>query len=164
MLSIPDTIHVALIGIGATALMDLWLLLQQRLGIASSSFALIGRWVGHIARGRFMHASIEKAAPIRGENGLGWLTRYAVGIAYAALQVAIAGPGWLREPTWAPALAVGIVTVLVPLFVMQPAMGAGLAGAKTAMPWRHRLRSLGNHAIFGFGLYLAALALQPVPR
>lgn len=43
----PDLAHIALVGIGATALLDAWLWLLQRLGVPTGSFALIGRWVGH---------------------------------------------------------------------------------------------------------------------
>lgn len=147
--------QVALVGAGAAALMDLGLWLQRRL-----DFGPIGRWFGHMARGRFAHESIAKAAPVRGERALGWAVHYATGIAFAALLVALAGPGWLAAPSLGPALAVGIGTVLVPLFVMQPAMGAGVASRKTPTPLRNGLRSLLNHAVFGAGLYLAALALR----
>jgi len=36
---------------------------------------------------------------------------------------------------------------------MQPAMGAGVAGARTPHPTRTRLQSLITHTIFGLGLY-----------
>ena len=146
---------VALVGAGAAACMDLGLWLQRRL-----DFGPIGRWVGHMAQGRFVHESIAKATPVRGEQAIGWGVHYATGIAFAALLVALAGPGWLAAPSLGPALAVGIGTVVVPLLVMQPAMGAGVASRRTATPWRNRLRSLLNHAVFGAGLYLAALALR----
>lgn len=154
-----EWVQIAVIGAGATAVLDTWSWLLQRLGVPSSGFALVGRWVGHFARGRFAHASIAKAEPIAHELGLGWLTHYAVGIAFAALAVFVQGTAWLARPTFGPALAIGAATVAMPLFVMQPAMGAGLAAAKTPTPWKNRLRSLANHAVFGCGLYLAARAL-----
>ena len=92
------------------------------------------------------------------------LRTMAVGIAYAGLLVAMAGVEWLRQPTLAPALGFGVITLAVPLFVMQPAMGAGLAGSKTATPLRNVLRSFANHAVFGVGLYLAAAALAWTER
>lgn len=150
---------VVFIGTGATAVMDLWLLLLKRLGIPGTNLALIGRWVGHVAHGRIRHAAIAKARPIRGERGLGWLTHYLVGIAFAALLVALQGPGWLQRPTYLAALATGVATVTAPLFVMQPAMGAGWAGRKTPAPLKNSLRSLANHAVFGTGLYLSAALL-----
>jgi hypothetical protein len=155
-----ESARVALIGIGATALMDLWLLVLAGLGIQAADFALVGRWVGHLARGRPAHDSISTAAPIPHERRLGWLTHYAVGIAYAGMLVAVQGIQWVQVPTLLPALAVGLATLVVPLFVMQPAMGQGLAATKTPAPLWSCLRSLANHAAFGLGLFVAADALQ----
>lgn len=151
--------HVALVGIGATALMDLWLLLLSRLGVPGTSFAMVGRWVGHFARGRFAHAAVAKADPVPYELGLGWLTHYTIGIAYAALLVALQGTAWLAQPTALPALVFGAATVAAPWFVMQPAMGAGFLALKTPTPLKNGLRNLANHTVFGAGLYLAAAAL-----
>jgi Protein of unknown function (DUF2938) len=159
MLSLQDMAQIALIGAGATALMDAWLLLLKRLGVPTTNFALIGRWVGHLARGRLAHAAIAQARPVAGELSLGWLTHYAVGIAFAALLVALQGPAWMRQPALLPALTLGLVTVAVPLFVMQPAMGAGFAASKTPTPLKNCLRSLASHAVFGAGLYLTAAVL-----
>ncbi len=50
-------------------------------------------------------------------------------------------------------------TVSAPLFVMQPAMGAGFAASRTPTPVRNVIRSIANHTVFGLGLYLAATAL-----
>ncbi|GAB4550474.1 MAG: DUF2938 domain-containing protein [Rhizobacter sp.] len=152
--------HIALVGIGATALMDVWLMLLSRLGVPTTSFALVGRWVGHFSRGRFAHAAIAKAEPVEFELGLGWLIHYLIGIAYAGLLVALQGAVWLAEPRFLPALAFGVVTVAAPWFVMQPAMGAGFAASKTPTPLKNCLRSLANHAVFGSGLYLVAAALN----
>lgn len=158
-----DLARTVLTGIGATAVMDAWLLLRARLGLPSSSFTLVGRWVGHLARGRFAHASIARAEPIRAELALGWLVHYAVGIGFAGALIGLAGPGWAARPTLLPALAFGIATAVVPLFVMQPAMGAGLASSRTATPLANCLRSTVNHAVFGAGLYLAATVVAACP-
>jgi hypothetical protein len=144
--------------------MDAWLLLLQRLGIPTLNFAFIGRWVGHLARGRWAHESIGKAPPVRGELALGWLTHYAAGIAFAGVLVALFGMAWARSPSLWPALAVGIGTVLVPFLVMQPAMGAGIASSRTPTPGLNRLRSLANHTVFGAGLYAAAVVVERIAR
>lgn len=153
-----------LIGIGATAVMDAWLLLLKHLGIPTLNFAFIGRWVGHLFRGQFAHAAIAKAVPIRGELAWGWLTHYAVGVAFATVLVVIQGADWVRSPTLLPALAVGVCTVAAPLLVMQPAMGSGFAASRTPTPLKNCLRSLANHTVFGFGLYLSALAIALISR
>lgn len=146
------------IGIGATAVMDLWLLLLQSLHVPTLNFALLGRWVGHMPRGRWAHDGMAKAAPVRGELALGWALHYASGIGFAMLLAYAAGPQWLQAPTVAPALALGVFTVAVPLLVMQPAMGAGIASMRTKTPALNCVKSLANHTVFGLGLYVAAFA------
>jgi hypothetical protein len=154
---IETTAHIVAIGVGATAVMDLWLALLKWLGVPTLNFALIGRWAGHWRHGVFRHDAIAKAAPVPGETALGWLVHYATGIAFAALLAGLVGMAWTRSPTLLPALVVGGATVAAPWLVMQPAMGAGIASSKTPSPAKNRARSLANHLVFGFGLYLAAL-------
>lgn len=153
-------VRVLLIGLGATAIMDIWLFSQKYLGQPSAGFGLIGRWVGHMRHGRFIHASIAGADRIPGESALGWLTHYAVGVGYAALLVLLLGRHWLHQPTLLPALVFGLLTVTAPFFVMQPAMGAGFAASKTPAPNINRLRSITNHIVFGAGLHVSALILE----
>jgi hypothetical protein len=162
--STQDLLRIALVGTGATAVMDLWLLFLARLGVPTLNMALIGRWVGHWRRGVFTHAAIARAAPVRGELALGWLVHYATGIAFAALLVGVAGVRWLGHPSPWPALAVGVVTVAVPWLLMQPAMGAGIASSRTPSPGKNRARSLANHTVFGLGLYLSALLAAWISR
>lgn len=161
---LQDITRVAAIGIGATVTMDLWLLLQQRLGVPALNFAMIGRWVGHWRRGVFRHDSIAMARPVRGELALGWLVHYVTGIGFATLLVGVGGMAWTQSPTAAPALCIGLATVLAPWLVMQPAMGAGIASAKTKSPAQNRARSVANHSVFGLGLYLTALFIAWISR
>lgn len=159
-----DIITVTCIGIGATAVMDIWLVFLKRMGVATLNFAFIGRWIGHLLRGRFSHDSIARSEPIPGEVALGWITHYAIGVAFAALLVAVAGIDWTASPTLLPAVLVGMATVAAPLLVMQPAMGAGFFASKTPTPLKNCLRSLTNHSVFGLGLFLAAALLGWVTR
>jgi hypothetical protein len=153
-------LQVIAIGIGATVVMDLWLLLLKALGVPTLNFALLGRWVGHMLRGQWTHAAIAQASPVQGELVLGWTVHYATGLAFAALLVGLAGLEWMRTPTLAPALLFGVGTVILPLVVMQPAMGAGIASSRTKTPIQNCLKSLGNHTVFGLGLYIASLSLS----
>jgi len=162
-----DSAHfTVLIGIGATAVMDVWGLARKPLlGVAPPNYALVGRWIGHMAHGRFHHTSIAASSPISGEQILGWASHYLTGIAFAAILVGIWGLPWIQDPTIGPALAVGIGTVAAPFFLMQPGMGAGIAGSRTKSPASVRLQSLLTHSIFGLGLYgagWAAHSLFPV--
>jgi hypothetical protein len=164
MTSLQHIDRAVLIGIGATALMDIWLVLINRLGVPTLNIAFIGRWVGHLLRGRVVHAAIRSAEPIPGELAWGWLTHYAIGIGFAAVLAAVQGLEWTGRPTLAPAVVMGLCTVLAPLCVMQPAMGAGFASSKTPTPLKNCLRSVANHTIFGLGLYLSAVVIAPLSR
>lgn len=157
MVLLQEIIKTAVIGCGATLVMDLWLAFLKLLGVQTLNFAFIGRWAGHLFRGQFVHAAIGKSPPIPHELALGWLVHYAVGIAFAGLLIGICGVSWARSPTIGPAVLVGVCTVAAPFFVMQPAMGSGFAGARTSAPLKGRIRSVTNHAVFGLGLYLSAL-------
>ncbi|WP_439888039.1 DUF2938 domain-containing protein [Pseudomonas sp. MBLB4123] len=159
-----DIALTAGIGIGATAVMDAWLLLLKRLGIPTLNFAFVGRWVAHLLRGRLAHPAIAQAEPVRGELALGWLMHYATGIAFAGLLLASEGMAWAHSPTPMPALLIGMATVAIPLLVIQPAMGAGFVSLKTPTPLRNCFKSLVNHSVFGLGLYLAAVPLAWLGR
>lgn len=164
MASLLEISRVVLIGCGATLVMDLWLMCLKQAGIPTLNFAFIGRWIGHLCRGRVAHASIAAAAPVRYEAALGWLTHYAVGVAFALLLVGLFGIDWSTAPTLVPAVAVGVGTVVFPFLVMQPAMGLGIAASKTATPFRSAFRSLLNHLVFGLGLFFSATFIAWVSR
>ncbi len=156
--TIEFVVRSLLIGAGATVVMDVWAAVLRRFGVPSLSFALLGRWIGHLPRGRWFHEGIAKAAPIPGELPMGWGAHYAIGITFAALLLALFGLSWARSPTLLPALFIGVVTVVAPLFVLQPALGAGIASSKTPTPVFNAIKSIVTHTVFGVGLFLAARA------
>ena len=149
------------IGAGATLATDLWSIARRRLfGVPTPDWGLVGRWFAHMASGRFRHEQIATAAPVRGEHLIGWAAHYLTGVAFAGLLLAICGLRWAREPTLAPALTLGIATVAAPFLLMQPGMGAGIAASRTSRPNFARLQSVVTHAVFGVGLFAAAIVLQ----
>lgn len=149
-----------LLGVAGAALMDAWAWFARRtFGVRGLDYALLGRWIGHATRGRLRHARIADATPVRGERSLGWIAHYTIGVAFAVLLLGIWGLDWARSPTLVPALAVGLGTILAPWLVMQPAMGAGIAGSRTPDPSATRIRNLATHTVYGVGLYLGAIAL-----
>lgn len=158
------TIIVAsvVIGAGATLCMDFWLLfLRRAFAIQSLDYCLLGRWILYMPSGRFLHDDI-RAAPARARECLaGWVAHYAIGISCAGLFLSLS-PGWLERPALLSALAFGGVTTLFPLFVMQPAIGLGVASSKTAAPTRARLKSFATHLVYGAGLYIVASLGRPL--
>jgi hypothetical protein len=150
--------RAVLIGAGATMVMDLWAALLRQLGVPSLNLDFLGRWIGHLARGQWMHVSIAAATPIRGERWIGWCAHYSIGVSFSALLLWTYGLEWAHSPSMLPALFIGIATVIAPLLILQPAMGAGIASWKTPRPLFNSMKSLATHTVFGLGMYLGALA------
>jgi hypothetical protein len=105
--------RAVLIGAGATMVMDVWAALLRQFGVPSLNLDFLGRWIGHLARGHWMHVSIAAAAPIRGERWIGWCAHYSIGVAFSALLLWTYGLEWARSPSVLPALFIGIATVII---------------------------------------------------
>jgi hypothetical protein len=158
-------LRVVAIGIGATIVLDLWsAYLKRFFHIPSTNWAMVGRWFGHLPRGRFVHSKIADVSPVRGELLLGWSAHYGIGVGFATILVADCGIDWLHQPTFVPALVVGVLTAVFPFFLLQPGMGLGVAASKTPRQNVARLTSLTSHAIFGVGLYAAGWVSSPLFR
>lgn len=141
-------------------MMDLWsIFLKRAFNIPSPNYCLVGRWLCHMPGGIFRHSGISAASPKPAECVVGWIAHYAIGIVFAVLLVLLASTRWLHEPTLPPAMILGLATVALPLFVMQPSFGLGIASSRAPNPAQARVRSLMNHAVFGIGLYISALVI-----
>ncbi|MCQ0111521.1 DUF2938 domain-containing protein [Zhouia amylolytica] len=150
-------LKTTLVGIGATIFMDLYALtLRNLFKIPSLNYALLGRWLGHIPKGKFYHLNIITSTPINKELALGWIAHYGIGIGFAFILRQTYGEAWLSNPTILPAIIIGLTTIIAPFFIMQPAFGFGIAGSKLPQPNLVRLKSLLTHLIYGLGLYATA--------
>ena len=90
------------IGIGATALMDLWaIFLNTVFAQPRPNWGLVGRWVWHLRDGKVFHDDIGDAVPFAQESALGWAFHYFVGIAYGIILVVLTGAAGV----WPPCLA-----------------------------------------------------------
>lgn len=149
-------LRILLVGVGATLIMDAGALIRARVfGIASLDYGLVGRWLGHMLQGQFQHAAIVAAPRVRHERLTGWVFHYLTGIVFAMLLVGFKGVEWLSHPTLVPALATGLISLMAPFFILQPAFGFGIAASKTAAPYVARRRSVITHLTFGLGLFVA---------
>jgi hypothetical protein len=155
-----DFIFLAiLIGMGGTALLDLWaLMLKAVLGLPTPPWHLVGRWFAGMPKGRFRHRDGISSSPvIPGELPVGWFMHYAVGVVFAAVLLAIWGVQWAHSPTFLPALIVGLVTIGAGWFILQPGMGVGMACNKAPSPNVARLQNVLGHVVFAVGMYGTAL-------
>lgn len=149
------------IGIGSTLMFDFWgVFLKYAFKVAPSNFCLVGRWILYMPDGVFRHSNINSASQKESECIAGWIAHYLTGITFAYIFMAFAGNNWLQRPTLPPAIFFGIATVCAPFFIMQPAFGLGVAASRTPNPKQSRIRSVMNHVMFGFGLYLFGLLIK----
>ncbi|MEE4188576.1 MAG: DUF2938 domain-containing protein [Roseobacter sp.] len=146
-----------MMGVLATALMDVWAWVLHRLaGQALPNWGMVGRWVGHLPSQVF-HDAIADAPAVAREVPLGWAFHYAVGAVYGVVLAGLMGPAWLAEPTFLPAWIFSILMVGFGWFLLQPGLGLGWAAAKTPTPWKVRGLNLAAHTVFALGLWVGAL-------
>jgi len=163
-MTVSEAGFIVLTGIGATMVTDVWSIVRKSVfAVPMPNFGFVGRWIAHMARGRFRHASIAAAPPVRAESAIGWAAHYLIGMAFAFLLPLFWGPEWIQHPTLTPAMIVGLATVAAPFFIMQPGMGAGIAASRTPRPAAARFHSLVTHAIYGLGLYLSGWLISSLP-
>ena len=160
MTGADDFIKAALIGVGGTIVLDLWAVFMTRvLGMPAANWPMVGRWIGNMPCGQFVHESMAKARPVNGESAVGWIAHYVIGIGYGLLLLAFWGRAWIVQPTLLPPMILSWLLLVAPYFIMMPGMGSGIAGSKTPKPNVTRLKSVVGHSIFGVGMYATALAL-----
>ena len=160
-MTLADFLYRSLVmGVFATALLDVWAILLNRLfGFGLPNWGFVGRWVAHLPSGSMMHDDIGKAPPVANEAAIGWIFHYAVGISFAMATLIIGGAAFARNPTLPIPLIVGIVTVGCGWFILQPALGAGVAASRKPDANRIRMLNVIGHIVFGLGLWLAARAI-----
>ncbi len=143
-----------LVGIVATVTMDVLGSVARRLGVTvGMQGQWVGRWFLGIARGRFVHSNIAASPERDGEKLAALSGHYAIGIALAFMYVL--GAGWLglSPGSLLASLVFGAATCVFPWFLMFPAMGYGVFGAKGPSQLKLISTSVVNHLFYGFGLW-----------
>lgn len=147
-------------GIGATIVMDLWSLFQKHIiNVPPLNYALVGRWVLWIPKGRLRHNTIVSTSSVHKELFTGWAFHYLTGILFAFIPLLLNGPAWFKEPSLITGMLAGLITSLAPFMILQPAFGFGIAASHTPRPWLARLLSALTHLAYGLGLYITALIM-----
>ncbi|WP_317933138.1 DUF2938 family protein [Halioxenophilus sp. WMMB6] len=146
------------IGVIGTLGMDLWaLVVKYALRLPVSDWAMIGRWVAYLFRGRYRHSPISATPAVKHELALGWVVHYLTGISYGLLYLFILESILGVAPNLGSALLFGLATLAAPWLVMQPGLGLGLFAAKAPKPWLIRAINLSMHLAFALAMYLAWL-------
>ena len=155
-------LKIITIGIGATLILDIWNYLLGLFNIKSLDYRFVGRWIGNFVNGKFYHSNIMTTSPVQNELFIGWTVHYLIGISFSFVLIIVFGNGWLEKPLLVPAILIGLATVIAPLFIMQPALGFGIASSNLPNPIIRVLKSIITHLVFGTGLYLSALLINKI--
>ena len=155
-------LKISTIGVGATLMLDIWNYLLGLFNIKSLDYRFIGRWIGNFVNGKFYHSNIMITPPVQNELFIGWAAHYLIGISFSFVLIIVFGNEWLEKPLLVPAILIGLATVIAPLFIMQPALGFGIASSKLPNPIVRVLKSIITHLVYGTGLYLSALLVNKI--
>ena len=91
----------------------------------------------------------------KSEQTIGWLFHYIIGIGYAYLYVMLMVFIVIKDPSLTSAIIYGLVTLIAPWLVLQPALGLGLFARLADKPNTIRALNLFVHLIFGLALYFS---------
>ena len=153
-------LKIIVIGVGATLTVDVWTFFLGLFNIKSLDYRFVGRWISNFPMGKVFHKNIMQTEPVKGELFIVWLAHYLIGINFAILLFLFYGKEWIDNPDIYSAVVFGIITVVAPLFIMQPAFGFGIASSNLPKPNIRRLKSLFTHLIYGIGLYITAILIK----
>jgi hypothetical protein len=156
------TLSGLVIGLLATVLIDVWaLVLKHILKLPTTNWAMVGRWVGHLPKGQFVHRPIANAAPIPGEAALGWATHYAIGLVYGVGYLWLMRDVLAQTPGLVSAIVFSVVLLVASWFIMLPGLGVGILARRAPRPWLIRGINVSVHVVFGIGLYAGWWLLHP---
>ena len=147
-----------LIGVCATFVMDLWLVLANKLfGFDKPNWHPVGRWVVECLQGRVVQEDISLVRSYAYENQIGWSFHYLVGAIYGIFFLYLISENWIDLPLIVNALLFGWVTISAGWFFLHPCLGLGVALNKTENPQFVQITGLIAHTAFGLGLWLPFL-------
>ena len=153
-------------GVFSTLLMDIGSMLIRTTGLtAGAPPAIIGKWFMYVLRGRLTHADIVSSPDIQIKMPLALAIHYSIGIVLASVFVAFVAWQHPHRGLFWFAVGFGLITTVLPWFLMFPAMGWGIAGARGPQRFLLTRTSLVNHAFYGLGLgvwmtYVAPLFMR----
>jgi len=147
-------LFILMVGIGSTIVLDIWgLITSKRKGEAPMDWGLPGRWVLGLLQGHFYLQDGQTPATTN-EKMIGWIFHYGVGVLYAALLLCFGGP---YAPMVFPAFLIGFVlATLAGMFIMMPAMGAGVMARNLPNRVEAINGMLISHLIFALAEYVLA--------
>ncbi|WP_452599731.1 DUF2938 family protein [Pontimicrobium sp. MEBiC01747] len=151
-----------LVGLGATLCIDFWKLIASFFEMKSRGVLFLGRWLVYTSKGQFLHNTIIQTPSVENEMFFGLIGHYSIGVIFAFLLPLVYGYKWFSNPTLLRAIIVGLISLLPPIFIIQPLFGFGIAFSKIPNASQYLLKVFIIHLIYAIGLYLTTKALQRI--
>lgn len=151
-----------LVGLGATLFIDFWKLIISHFEINSRGILFLGRWLAYVSEGQLFHNTIIQTPKIEYERIYGLIGHYCIGVIFAFLLPSFYGNKWFSNPKILPAITVGIVSLLPPIFIVQPLFGFGIAFSRIPHSPQYLLNIIIIHLVYGIGLYLTVLVMKRI--
>lgn len=153
-------------GLIGSIFMDFTETRMSKFGISSGvTGAYIGRWVKGILSGTLMHQDIAKANPVKNEVRIGQIFHFVVGGGVVALFyplfLKIIGFGGSSNHLIL-ATIFGLITSVLPWFVLMPSFGWGVFGSKAPNGARPVISPVLSHIPYGFGIGLTLVIYYAV--
>jgi hypothetical protein len=145
--------EIIAVGVFSCVVFDLWQRVFKLLtGIPPSNWAMVGRWLLNLIKNQQVFVNnITAIKSYESELPIGWIFHYFVAILYAVVYFLLMEIKMLN-PGFSDGLIFGIISVIVPWFFFQPALGNGLLASKTPEPLKVCMLALMMHTIFGIAI------------
>jgi len=147
----PSMLRAALAGVVATYAMDLAGRKVVAPALGKGPSGGLGRWIGHMLKGRFTHEDITKVEPVEHEAAIGIVAHYGIGLVLGAGYALLLRVPQPRQSSVPRATAYGVATTVFPWFLMFPARGQGVMGLRDG-DLRVPAFALCTHVAYGLGL------------
>ena len=152
-------------GLVGSVFMDITEAKMAKYGISSGVNAgLIGRWAAGLVRGKLYHQDIQTAPPVKHEVRIGIGFHFIIGGGVVAFFYPIMLMVFGLEMTANPLLFAtlfGLLTSVLPWFVLMPSFGWGWFGLQTPFKTQPIVSPILSHIPFGFGIGLVFWLATP---
>ena len=153
-------------GFVGSVFMDITETKMAKFGIASGvTGAYIGRWVKGIFSGILIHQNIADTSPAKNEVRIGQVFHVVVGggvvaLFYPLFLEVIGFNGSLSHLILATVF--GLITSVLPWFILMPSFGWGIFGSKAPNWARPVISPVLSHIPYGFGIGLTLVTYYAV--
>jgi len=153
-------------GFVGSVFMDITETRMAKIGISSGvTGAYIGRWASGLIKGVFFHQNILNSVPVQNEIRIGQVFHFVVGGGVVALFY----PLFLEFATFnepfnhlLSATVFGLITSVLPWFILMPSFGWGLFGSNAPQGARPVISPVLSHIPYGFGIGLTVITYYAV--